>query len=243
MGARRPRYVNVLKHVRKVRPDISNPVEAIDQGLLIIGGRVVQNIASMVPRDAPVVLRRKNRLRGERKLEAALDRFGVSVAGRTCLDLGASAGGFTRVLLQRGARRVFAVDVGYGQLRGDLRSDPRVVNLERTNLADVARVLPSDVIVDVVTMDLSYLSIAKAVPQLESLPFAREADMIALVKPMFELGLAAPPIDEDELERALSKAVQGVRRGRIWRVIGTMPSPVRGSNGAREWLLHSRRRR
>jgi 23S rRNA (cytidine1920-2'-O)/16S rRNA (cytidine1409-2'-O)-methyltransferase len=241
MGARRPRYVNVLEHVRRVRPDVTDPVAAIEGRVLLVGGRVVTNRRSLVRADASVVVLRANRLRGEHKLEAALDRFGVSVADRTCLDLGAAAGGFTRVLIRRGARRVFAVDVGYGQLRGELRSDARVVNLERTNLADVGVVLPSDMVVDVVTMDLSYVALAEAVPQLEPLPFATEADLIGLVKPLFELRLAEPPIDEDELEQAVTHAVQGIEWSRTWRVVATMPSPVRGRNGAREWLIHARR--
>jgi len=241
MGARRPRYINVVEHVRRVRPDIIDPLDAIERRLLLVDGRVIQNARSLVSSDAPVVLRRSSPLRGERKLELALDRFGVSVAGRTCLDLGAAAGGFTRVLLKQGATRVFAVDVGFGQLRGDLRNDARVVNLERTNLADVGRELPPEAVIDVVTMDLSYLSVARAVPQLRSLVFASDANMVALVKPMFELGLATSPTDEAELHRALAHAEAGVRASGTWHVIGTIPSPVRGRGGAREWLLHARR--
>jgi 23S rRNA (cytidine1920-2'-O)/16S rRNA (cytidine1409-2'-O)-methyltransferase len=241
MGARRPRYVNVLKHVRSVRPDIDDPVAAIEQRQLVVGGRLVGNPHSLVPADAPVVLRQRRPLRGERKLEAALDRFGIVVAERTCLDLGASAGGFTRVLLRAGARRVFSVDVGFGQLRGDLRADARVVNLERTNLADLPRALPPDVAIDLVTTDLSYLSIAEAVPQLEPLSFAGDADMVGLVKPMFELGLATLPTEERELKRALTVAATAVEEGGRWRVVASMPSPNPGSKGAREWLLHARR--
>jgi 23S rRNA (cytidine1920-2'-O)/16S rRNA (cytidine1409-2'-O)-methyltransferase len=241
MRGRRPRYVNVLQHVRLVRPDIVDPIAAIEDGRLLVGGRVVTTSASLVRADASVVLRRPSRLRGEAKLEAALDRFGVSVIARTCLDLGAPAGGFARVLLRRGASRVYAVDAGHGQLRGDVRTDPRVVNLERTNLAALGRALPSAVSIDVVTMDLSYLSVAEAVPQLEPLSFAPDADTICLVKPMFELHLAAPPIDRRELKRALGSAVEGVRDVRTWRVVGTMPSPVPGGKGAHEWLLHARR--
>lgn len=243
MGARRPRYINVLEHVRKVRPDITDPVSAIEHRQLIVGGRLVETTRSLVPADASVVFRERLRLRGERKLEAALDRFGVDVRERICLDLGASAGGFTRVLLDRGARRVFAVDVGYGQLRGHLRLDPRVVSMERTNLAHLQRSLPVEMVVDLVTIDLSYLSLAEAVPQLEPLAFASDAEMVALIKPMYELGLAGPPTDDREHERAVRHAVKGVERAGTWRVVGTMTSPVLGSRGAREWLLHARRRR
>lgn len=241
MGARRPRYVNVLDHVRHTRPEITDPIAAIERRELLVGGSIITNPRSLVPSDAPVFVRRRTKLRGEGKLETALDRFDIRVAGRTCLDLGASAGGFTRVLLRRGAARVFAVDAGHGQLRDDLRSDPRVVNLERTNLGNVAQVIPAVAAIDVVTIDLSYLSIADAMPQLEALRLAARADLVALVKPMFELHLAAPPTDERDLERAVREAAQAVERDRRWRVVATIRSPMLGTKGSREWLLHARR--
>ena len=113
------------------------------------------------------------------------------------------------------------------------------MNLERTNLADLSAI-PRFAHIGAVTMDLSYLSVADAVPQVEALRFAGDAHLIALVKPMFELGLDAPPEDEPSLRRALDLAVAGVER-LPWHVTGTMPSPVTGSKGAREWLLHARR--
>lgn len=243
MGTRRHRFVfvNVLRHVRAVRPDIADPVRAIEERSLLVGDRIVTNPQALVPADAPVVLRERRPLRGEEKLRAALDLFGVEVDHRVCVDLGASAGGFTRVLLERGAARVFAVDVGHGQLRGDLRGHSRVVNLERTNLADLEAAIPRRGRIDLVTMDLSYLSIAAAAPQLEALRLAVDADLIALVKPMFELGLAAPPSDARQLRGALDRAVRGLERTERWRIAGTAHSPVTGSRGAREWLLHARR--
>jgi 23S rRNA (cytidine1920-2'-O)/16S rRNA (cytidine1409-2'-O)-methyltransferase len=214
-------------------------VAALAAGHVLIDGRVVTNLRSQVRTDASVVIKPPRVLRGEDKLRAALDAFAVDVTDRECIDLGASAGGFTRVLLEHGARRVFAVDAGHGQLRGDLRNHSRVVNLERTNLGDLSAV-PRCVPIGVVTMDLSYLSVAAAVPQVETLSFAPDADLLALVKPMFELGLDSPPKDEPSLRRALDLAVAGVQRG-PWRAVGTMPSPVTGSKGAREWLLYARR--
>ena len=111
--------------------------------------------------------------------------------------------------------------------------------MERTNLGDLSPI-PRDEPIDVVTMDLSYLSIADAVPQIETLVFSPDADLIALVKPMFELGLDTPPEDDPSLHRALELAVAGVERS-PWQVANTMPSPVTGSKGAREFLLHGRR--
>ena len=124
------------------RPDLADPEGALVAGHVLIDGRVVTNPRSQVRADASVVIRPPRALRGEDKLRAALDGFAVDVTDRECVDLGASAGGFTRVLLEHGARRVFAVDAGHGQLRGDLRNHSRVVNLERTNLGDLSAIPP-----------------------------------------------------------------------------------------------------
>jgi 23S rRNA (cytidine1920-2'-O)/16S rRNA (cytidine1409-2'-O)-methyltransferase len=172
---------------------------------------------------------------------AALSTFAVAVAGRVVLDLGAAAGGFTRVLLEAGASRVYAVDAGYGQLLGSLRQDERVVNLERTNLGRLDAALVPD-LVDVITIDLSYLAVAKAVGQLEPLRISPDADLIALVKPMFELELPAPPGDPGQLAAAVERAQRGLTRAG-WRAVSWTRSPVEGSRGAIEYLIHARRRR
>jgi len=175
-------------------------------------------------------------LRGSIKLRAALDGFAVSPEGRTCLDVGASTGGFTSVLLERGAAKVFAVDVGHGQLLGSLRQDPRVVNLERTNIAEAEIDEP----IDVVTVDVSYLSLAQAASELERLAFARGADLLGLVKPMFELRRASAPSDRASLDEALALAVAGIEAAG-WTVVATMDSPVTGAGGVPELLVHGRR--
>jgi 23S rRNA (cytidine1920-2'-O)/16S rRNA (cytidine1409-2'-O)-methyltransferase len=178
-------------------------------------------------------------LRGSAKLEAALAEFAIEVDGRIALDAGAAAGGFTTTLLAAGAARVYAVDVGHGQLRGRLRQDPRVVVLERTNLAELdATVVPDAV--DVITLDLSYLSLAGAVPQVERVPIAPGADLVALVKPMFELALAEPPQDPADIARAVDLACAAVSAG-PWTVVATIESPVTGAHGAVEHLIHARR--
>lgn len=178
-------------------------------------------------------------LRGEAKLRAALDEFSVAVDGRVCLDVGAAAGGFTKVLLERGAQLVYAVDAGHGQLRGSLRQDARVVNMEGVNLGALdARLVPESV--ELFTVDVSYLSLAAAVPQLEAVPIAAGAELVALVKPMFELGLASAPSDDERVGRALELAVAGIERAG-WSVAGKMASPVRGAGGAREHLVYARR--
>jgi 23S rRNA (cytidine1920-2'-O)/16S rRNA (cytidine1409-2'-O)-methyltransferase len=241
MTRRRTRYVNILNHARITRPDIVDPSAAIAATRLIVDGRIVMSTLALVPSTAQVVLRPSRRLRGEAKLRAALDAFGVEVAGRICLDVGAAAGGFTRVLLERGAASVFAVDAGYGQLRGSLRAHARVIVLERINLSDLGEAMPRSRDLELVTMDLSYLSVTTAVPQLEAVRLSASADLIALVKPMYELGLAAPPTDERRLRNGLERACRGVERDQRWVVEGTMPSPVPGARGTREWLLRAHR--
>ena len=162
----RAKFRNVLDHVSRARPDVADPEGALVAGHVLIDGRVVTNPRSQVRADASVVIKPPRALRGEDKLRAALERFAIGITDRECVDLGASAGGFTRVLLEHGAWCVFAVDAGHGQLRGELRSHSRVVNLERTNLGDLSAI-PRRTPIGAVTMDLSYLSVADAAPQIE----------------------------------------------------------------------------
>ena len=151
----------------------------------------------------------------------------------------AAAGGFTRVLLEAGASRVYAVDAGFGQLLGSLRQDPRVINLEATNVAALDTHLMPDVI-EVVTIDVSYLALAAAVAQLDRITIAPDADLIGLVKPMFELRLATAPTDPARSTRQPNEPLRGSTAAG-WEVVGAMPSPVLGGRGAVEALLHARR--
>ena len=220
-------------------PDLDDPAGAVTDGRVRVEGKPALNPRGLVAAAASITVDPVPTLRGAAKLTAALDAFDLTVAGRVALDVGAAAGGFTSVLLDRGAARVYAVDAGHGQLRGSLRQDPRVVNLERTNLGTLTPTLVPDA-VGVVTLDLSYLSISAAVPALERIELAPGADLVALVKPMFELGLDRPPVAAEQLTRAVDAAVAGAT-GNGWRVAGTIDSPVRGARGAIEFLLHARR--
>lgn len=238
----RPHLRALKQLVNEAHPEL-DAIEAIVRGLVLVDGRVVTNPASLVRRDAAIAVRPASgrKLRGEAKLAAALETFGVSVHGRVALDLGAAAGGFTRALLDAGATRVYAVDAGHGQLLGSLRQHPAVVNLEHTNLAELDRRLVPEV-VDVVTADLSYVSLARAVPQLEArLALAPDADLIAVVKPQFELGLARSPTEARQLAEAVELASAGVEQAG-WAVVATAASPVSGARGAIEFLLHARRK-
>jgi 23S rRNA (cytidine1920-2'-O)/16S rRNA (cytidine1409-2'-O)-methyltransferase len=220
-------------------PDLDEPEKAIESGRVSVDSRVVRNPASVVGAASRIALVAPSTLRGEAKLRAALIEFGIEVKGRAALDAGAAAGGFTRVLLERGAARVYAVDAGHGQLLGSLRLDARVVNLEATNLADLNRELVPDEIA-VITLDLSYLSLSAAVPQLEHVLISQDADLIALVKPMFELHLSRPPSDQPTLEAARNRAMEGIGAAG-WVVTASMESPVSGGRGAVEFLVHARR--
>jgi 23S rRNA (cytidine1920-2'-O)/16S rRNA (cytidine1409-2'-O)-methyltransferase len=237
-GGRRLR--RLLDEVARAHPKIHDPEEEIRRGAIVVDGRVMTNPASLIRAGASIVVRGEPVLRGEAKLRAALEAFEVVIEGRIALDVGASAGGFTRVLLEAGASKVYAVDVGHGQLLGSLRQDARVVNLEATNVAELNRANVPDVI-GVVTIDLSYLALSVAVPQLACVRLARDAEAVALVKPQFELGLAEPPSDSEHLAQAVAKAQAGFEMS-AWTVEGAIESPIRGARGAIEYLMHARRK-
>ncbi|MHC1785902.1 MAG: TlyA family RNA methyltransferase [Christensenellales bacterium] len=178
--------------------------------------------------------------KGGLKLEAALRDFGIRVAGRVCLDAGASTGGFTDCLLKHGAERVYAVDVGFGQLLGSLRQDERVRNLERTNIAD-ASLLALAPRPDLGTCDLSYLSLRKAVP-LFSAVLGGQGELICLVKPLFETEDGAARRDGRLIDSAYAPLLRDLT-GYLddlpgIRVAALTHSPVTGNTGTREFFLH-----
>lgn len=238
----RARLRALIDIVTEARPDV-DAAAAIKAGLIAVDGLTLTNPASLVRPDASITTREEgdDALRGEAKLAAALRIFAVPVEDRVALDLGAAAGGFTRVLVRAGARRVYAVDVGFGQFLGSLRQHPAVVNLERTNLAELSPELVPERI-DIVTADLSYISLARALPQLtRRVVFRPGAELLAVVKPQFELGLAEPPTEAREHARAVQAASAGIEEAG-WTVTGTEESPVTGGRGAIEFLMHARRR-
>jgi 23S rRNA (cytidine1920-2'-O)/16S rRNA (cytidine1409-2'-O)-methyltransferase len=233
------RRVRLLDELARVRPDLADPPAAIDAGRVLVNGSVVTNPDSRVEPGASIVVAEHTDLRGRRKLEEALDRFGVVVDARIALDVGAAAGGFSSALLDRGARRVYAVDAGHGQLLGSLRQDPRVTNLEATNVADLDTSLVQEA-VDIVVVDVSYLSLSEAVRQLDRVELSPGAELVGLVKPMFELRLATAPTDRETLDEAVRAATAGVSLSG-WDVADTMISAVGGAKGAVESFVHARR--
>jgi len=178
--------------------------------------------------------------RGALKLAGGLDSFGVDVMGLVALDVGASTGGFTEVLLSRGARRVYAVDAGRAQLHESLRQDPRVVSLERTN----ARYLSVEIIPDpcgIAVMDVSFISVLKILPALPAV-LSAEAPVVVLVKPQFEVGkeqvgrggLVRDPALHRNALLAVARGAQSLR----YAVVAACASPIFGQDGNREFFLH-----
>jgi 23S rRNA (cytidine1920-2'-O)/16S rRNA (cytidine1409-2'-O)-methyltransferase len=236
---RRPKLRTLRQELARLHPELEDPDAEIAAGHVLVNGVPRTKPETRVAPGTSVVVRRPKPLRGLEKLRAALAAFTVPVAGRVALDAGASTGGFVQGLLEAGARRVYAVDAGHGQLLGSLRQDVRVVNLERTNVGELDRTrIPEPV--ELVTLDLGNLALATGVPQLNVIGLAPDADLVALVKPMNELGLAAPPLDDASLERARERATGGIERAG-WRIVAGIRSPVRGGNGSIELFLHARR--
>lgn len=237
MPKQRARFVALQALLARRSVDAGD--QAIEAGRVVVDGRVITNPSALVRADASVRVRPESRLRGDIKLSQALDQFDVRIAGRVAADIGASAGGFTTALLDRGATRVYAIDAGVGQLVGRLRADDRVVNLEGHNLGAIrGQHVPQRV--DIITIDLSYLAVADAVPQLEALHIAADADLLALVKPTFELRRGRPPLGRRELETALRAATDAVDAG-SWVVAATSESAATGARGTTEFFVHARR--
>ena len=182
--------------------------------------------------------------RGGLKLEHGLKYFGYNVEGRTCLDIGASTGGFTDVLLAHGAAKVFAVDVGYGQLAHKLRTDPRVVVVERTNARHLTRtIIPESI--DAVVCDASFIGLRTVLPAGLTLTGAK-AWLIALIKPQFEVGkdrvgkkgVVRDPRLHEEVCETISNWMEGLAE---WCVDGITPSPIKGPEGNVEFLIAASR--
>jgi 23S rRNA (cytidine1920-2'-O)/16S rRNA (cytidine1409-2'-O)-methyltransferase len=230
-------FVALITLLQNRFPAVTDPSRAIACGLVLVDGAPVTNPRSRVRRTASVRVLTPKPLRGAVKLRGALTALDVRTDGSVALDLGAAAGGFTQALLEAGAARVYAVDVGSGQLRGWLRADPRVVNLERTNLADVdPRLVPQPV--DLVTLDLSYLAVADALPQLDPTVLAPNPSLVALVKPTYELRAATLADDPALVTRAVHAVCERMAL-EGWAVQATVPSPILGSKGAVEVFVHA----
>jgi 23S rRNA (cytidine1920-2'-O)/16S rRNA (cytidine1409-2'-O)-methyltransferase len=236
-AARRAPLVALLTLLQRRFPGLDDPAELIKEGTVLVDGVPAQSPRTRVRADAAIQIRHPRPLRGTIKLAHALAAFGIDAAGAIALDLGAAAGGFTKALLDAGAARVYAVDVGAGQLRGWLRADPRVINLERTNLAQLGPHLITEP-ANLITIDLSYLAIANAIGQIDQQMLAPAAQLIALVKPTFELHSATLADQPQQIATATRTAARALE-DHGWRILGQQPSPILGANGAIEILLHA----
>ena len=215
-------------------------------GLVYSGERKIDKAGQTLPGEAPLAVRGRDHpwvSRGGIKLAHALDHFGWDVAGAVALDVGASTGGFTDVLLQRKAAKVFAVDVGTNQLAWKLRQDPRVAVHEQTN----ARYLSAETVtepVDLIVCDASFIALAKVLDA--ALGFARPGGrLVALIKPQFEaerdeIGKGGVVRDAAVHERVCEAAADWLE-DRGWRVLGTTPSPITGPEGNVEFLIAAER--
>ena len=212
-------------------------------GQVFSGERRLDKPGQTVASDSPIEVRTPSVpyvSRGGQKLAHGLDHFGIDAAGEVALDIGASTGGFTDVLLQRGAARVYAVDVGHGQLDWRLRNDSRVVVLEKTNARRLTREhVPEPV--DLVVCDVSFISLELALPP--ALALARpDAYLVALIKPQFEVGKGQVGKGGVVREPALHQAVcariaHWLTKRQGWQVLGVSESPITGPKGNREFLI------
>ncbi|MEM8986600.1 MAG: TlyA family RNA methyltransferase [Pseudomonadota bacterium] len=216
---------------------------AIKSGCVTVDGRIERKPSAAISSDMSIKAAAPHPYvsRGGVKLAHALSHWNVDVANAVCLDLGASTGGFTEVLLMNGAAKVYAVDVGRGQLHEKLRGDARVISLEGVHAKDLSRDLAPDA-VDVIVCDVSFISLRKALPQALVLA-APGAWLVALVKPQFEVGPGR--IGKGGLVKGATDDVP-VEIGRWledeagWSVIGVCDSPIVGGDGNREHLIAAR---
>jgi len=216
----------------------------VAEGRVLVSGAPAEKASRLVAAGEPLqVVGPPPRFvgRGGAKLDAALDHFGVDVSGRRALDAGASTGGFTDCLLQRGAATVTALDVGHGQLHERLRADPRVWVVERTNVREYVAPTPFEVVV----ADLSFISLTTAAPALLGANAGPRADVVLLVKPQFEAGRVEASRgrgvirDPNVWHRVLTE-VRGALEAREAAMMGVMVSPLTGADGNVEFLAHLR---
>jgi len=227
---------------RGLAPSREKAQALIMAGQVVVGDHAVQKAGHQVTLDAEI--RIKGELlpyvsRGGLKLAQGLDQFGIDPSGRTAIDVGASTGGFTDCLLQRGASKVYAVDVGYGQLAWKLREDPRVVVLEKTNIRNLGPEL-LDPLPDLAVIDASFISLNLVLPPTLAL-LQRPAEVVALVKPQFEVGKGAvgkggivrDPKQHDEVLQRMEALAAELEA----ELLGICDSPITGADGNREFLM------
>ncbi len=218
----------------------------IMEGRVTVEGQMVSKAGTMVAAGSDIHLKEKDVpyvSRGGLKLGAALDFFRVDPDGKVVMDVGCSTGGFTDCLLKRNARKVYAVDVGYGQFDWSLRDDPRVILLEKTNIRYLEKSAVADAI-DLAVIDVSFISLLKVLPRVREF-LAESGQVLALIKPQFEVGkgmVGKGGVVRDEAKR--EAAVREVREGSEtlgFHAMGVTESPIQGQKGNREYFIYLRR--
>ncbi len=218
----------------------------IMEGKVLVNGATVTKAGTLIDTNSEIILKGEDIpyvSRGGLKLEGAIRHFRVDVEGKTAMDVGASTGGFTDCLLKHGAKRVYAVDVGYGQLAWSLRNDPRVIPIERTNIRHISDDAITELI-DLVTVDVSFISLLKVIPHV--LRFLKPGgEILALIKPQFEAGKSEVDKggvikDEIKRQRIVSSVVESLKEMGL-EVLGVYESPVKGQKGNVEFFAYLKR--
>ena len=240
------RRVDVLLVERGLAESRGRAQALVMAGLVYAGTRRIEKPGDQLAAETPLDVKGREHpwvSRGGLKLAHALEHFGIDPRGLVCLAIGASTGGFTDVLLQHGARRVYAVDVGHGQLAWALRQDPRVAVLERTNARHLTRAQVPEPI-GLVVCDASFIGLEAVLPAPLALA-APEATLIALIKPQFEVGKGrvgkGGVVRDPALHEEVCARIRAWLEERGWRVIGIAESPITGPEGNREFLIAARR--
>lgn len=238
-----PRRLDQTLVERGAFPSRARAQGAIKAGLVRVAGAVVDKPSTLVAADAVIAVEGDVHdyvSRGALKLEAALRSFEIEPSGKICLDLGASTGGFTEALLRAGAARIYAVDVGAGQLHQRIAGERRVVNLEKTHAKDLSRALVPEP-VDIIVCDVSFISLRKALPFAMALA-GPGATLVALIKPQFELG--PEKIGKGGLVKASGDELAELARdigewlnASGWPPVGAIESPIAGGDGNKEFLI------
>jgi 23S rRNA (cytidine1920-2'-O)/16S rRNA (cytidine1409-2'-O)-methyltransferase len=215
----------------------------IMEGNVLVDGSPVTKAGAMINSASLITLKSEDIpyvSRGGLKLKAAIDFFSIGLKDKTAMDVGSSTGGFTDCMLQMGAKKVYCIDVGYGQIAWPLRNDPRVILLERTNIRHLERKKIPDII-DIATIDVSFISLTKVIPKV--LEFLKEnGEILALVKPQFEVGKGEVGkggiVREEKKRLAAVASVRAEIETAGLHAVGVFESPVRGQKGNIEYFLY-----
>jgi 23S rRNA (cytidine1920-2'-O)/16S rRNA (cytidine1409-2'-O)-methyltransferase len=213
----------------------------IGEGKVSLNGKVVTDPDHTVKEEDTIALLQPDFpwvSRGGLKLLHAIDHWHIDLGGKIALDIGASTGGFTDVLLERGVAKVYALDVGHGQLALKLKNDPRVVNMEGIHISDVMQE-NFDEPIDIITIDVSFISITKVLPQAKAL-LSQGGFVIALIKPQFEVGkkdIGKGVVKDAALHERVLREVTDAAQGLGMEVVETITSPIMGGDGNKEFLM------